>query len=146
LAVDLRSGAPRDSIRIEIAGDARADAFVTTTPSRSSASRALPTRPLASREDLEEFHRQLFLPLVWRATWKHGLSKEDAKDLVQEAFLLALVKLKVGDPRGWFIQVVDYLSTNYRRKTFRRAQLAARWGTGSRGQDGSQDLEVDDDA
>ncbi len=72
-----------------------------------------------SAEVLEAFHRDLFLPLVWRATWRHGLSKEDARDVVQEAFLLAVVKMRgEGNPRGWLFQVVDNLCANHQRKTF----------------------------
>jgi DNA-directed RNA polymerase specialized sigma24 family protein len=77
---------------------------------------------------LGEFYRRVFMPLVRRATWKHGLSKEDARDVVQEAFLLAMVKLRDdGNPRAWLAQVVDNLSKNHRRKTLRRKQLTAKW-------------------
>lgn len=83
--------------------------------------------------DLEVFYRQTFLPLVRRATWKYGLSKEDARDIVQDAFLLGIAKLdSAGNPRAWLIQVVDHLSINHQRKTARRAQLAARWGAEDR--------------
>lgn len=85
--------------------------------------------PSVSPAQLEAFHNQFFLPLVWRATWKHGLSKEDARDIVQEAFLLALVKLRSdGNARAWLIQVVDYLCSNSNRKARRRTALANRWG------------------
>ena len=84
---------------------------------------------LASAEALDAFYRDLFLPLVWRATWRHGLSKDDARDVVQEAFLLAVVKMSgQGNPRSWLFQVVDNLCANHQRKTFRRARLAAKWG------------------
>jgi DNA-directed RNA polymerase specialized sigma24 family protein len=72
----------------------------------------------------DEFYRRYFLPLVRRSSWKHGLDKEDARDVVQEAFMIALAKL---DPerntRAWLIQVVDHLSLNFQRKAFRRAKL-----------------------
>ena len=88
----------------------------------------VPSPKLASDEELERFHRAYYLPLVWRATWKHGLPKEDAKELVQEAFLLALEKLRSdGNPRAWLLRVVDLLATNHRRKLLRRALLLARW-------------------
>jgi len=78
--------------------------------------------------ELETFYRQLFLPLVRRATWRHGLSKEDARDVVQDAFLLAVVKLKTGgNAPVWLARVVDQLSANLRRKGARRARLEARW-------------------
>jgi DNA-directed RNA polymerase specialized sigma24 family protein len=82
--------------------------------------------------ELEAFYRDVFLPLVRRATWKHGLSKEDAADIVQDAFLLALGKLDSSrNPRAWLIQVVDHMALNHQRKAIRRARLALRWGIGS---------------
>ena len=76
--------------------------------------------------ELEGFYRKLFLPLVRRATWRHGLSKEDARDVVQDAFVLAVVKLKVGgNARAW--STVDNLATNFRRKGARRARLEQHW-------------------
>ena len=82
-----------------------------------------------SEADFEAFYRSIFLPLVRRATWRHGLSKEDARDVVQDAFVLAIAKMDVtGNPRAWLIQVVDHLSLNYQRKSLRRAQLATKWG------------------
>lgn len=84
-------------------------------------------------EDLEAFYRQVFLPLVRRVTWKHRLSREDARDIVQDAFVLALTRLDGrGNPKAWLIQVVDHLSINHRRKTIRRAGLRERWGDGVR--------------
>lgn len=85
-------------------------------------------RQLRLAAELEGFYRQLFLPLVRRATWKHGLSKEDARDVVQDAFLLAVVKLKAGgNAPVWLARVVDQLSVNFRRKGARHARLEARW-------------------
>ncbi len=85
-------------------------------------------RQLRLAAELEGFYRQLFLPLVRRATWKHGLSKEDARDIVQDAFVLAVVKLKVGgNARAWLASTVDNLAVNLRRKGARRARLEARW-------------------
>lgn len=102
-----------------------------TTSARGAAAGeglAVPRRIVAP-EALEEFHRRLFMPLVRRAAWKHGLSKEDARDVVQEAFLLAVVKLDPdGNPKSWLIGVVDHLSINLQRKTARRAKLATKWG------------------
>ena len=77
---------------------------------------------------LDDFYRRYFLPLVRRATWKHRLEKEDARDVVQEAFLIALVKLDPQrNPKAWLIQVVDHLSVNFQRKAIRRAKLVSRW-------------------
>lgn len=82
-----------------------------------------------SDPELEAFYRVVFLPLVRRATWKHGLSKEDASDIVQDAFLLALDRLdSAGNPKAWLVQVVDHLAHNLQRKVARRAQLSHRWG------------------
>lgn len=82
--------------------------------------------------ELEDFYRDVFLPLVRRATWKHGLSKEDAADVVQDAFLLALDKLDSSrNPKAWVTQVVDHLAMNFQRKIARRAQLTARWRPGA---------------
>lgn len=84
-----------------------------------------------SDAQFELFYRRVFLPLVRRATWKHRLSKEDARDLVQDAFVLALSKLDgAGNPNAWLVQVVDHLAINYRRKTLRRAALVQRWYPG----------------
>ena len=102
-----------------------------TAPRRPAlkARRTAPSAPGVSWAVLEEFHREYFLPLVWRATYKHGLSKEDAKDVVQDAFILAIAKLRTeGNPKAWLNQVVDHLSLNHQRKAKRRAGLAAQWG------------------
>jgi DNA-directed RNA polymerase specialized sigma24 family protein len=83
-----------------------------------------------SESELESFYRSVFLPLVRRATWKHGLSPEDASDIVQDAFILAIGKIdRSGHPKSWLIQVVDHLAMNHRRKTARRAQLTSKWAT-----------------
>jgi DNA-directed RNA polymerase specialized sigma24 family protein len=85
-------------------------------------------RQLRLAAELEGFYRQLFLPLVRRATWKHGLLKEDARDIVQDAFVLAVVKLKAGgNGPAWLANTVDNLAVNFRRKGARRARLEARW-------------------
>ena len=82
----------------------------------------------ASDRELEMFYASVFLPLVRRATWKYGLSKEDASDLVQDAFVLALRKMDLSrNPKAWLTQVVDHLAVNFQRKTARRAQLVNRW-------------------
>jgi DNA-directed RNA polymerase specialized sigma24 family protein len=84
--------------------------------------------PLVDSAQFDEFYRRYFLPLVRRATWKHRLEKEDARDVVQEAFLVALMKLDPGrNPKAWLIQVVDHLSLNFQRKVLRRAKLVSKW-------------------
>ena len=88
---------------------------------------ASPRVPM-SEDDMDAFYRQIFLPLVRRATWKHGLSKDDARDIVQDAFVLAIPRIdSAGNPKAWLIQVVDHLAMNYQRKISRRAQLTERW-------------------
>jgi DNA-directed RNA polymerase specialized sigma24 family protein len=76
----------------------------------------------------DEFYRKYFLPLVRRSAWKHGLDREDARDVVQEAFIVALAKLDPQrNPKAWLIQVVDHLSLNFRRKVIRRGKLISKW-------------------
>ena len=78
---------------------------------------------------LDELYRAFFVRLVRRATWRYGLSKEDAREVVHDAFVLALVKLRrEGNPRSWIYAVVDRLAANWRRKERRHANLLARWG------------------
>ncbi|MEX1244925.1 MAG: sigma-70 family RNA polymerase sigma factor [Thermoanaerobaculia bacterium] len=92
-----------------------------------------PLSGATSAEDLDTFYRSVFLPLVRRATWKHGLSKEDARDIVQDAFLLAIAKIDLADkPKAWLIQVVDHLAINHWRKNARRALLVAKWAPAGR--------------
>lgn len=99
------------------------------------ASGAIDNAPLvADPAQLDEFYRRYFLPLVRRATWKHRLEKEDARDVVQEAFLVALVKLDPRrNPKAWLIQVVDHLSVNFQRKLARRANLVSKWSPAEAG-------------
>ena len=80
---------------------------------------------------LEELYRAFFVRLVRRACWRYGLSKEDAREVVHDAFLLALVKLNAdGNPRAWIYGVVDRLAANWRRKATRRSRLLEEWGPG----------------
>jgi len=96
---------------------------------------ALAGTPLSSDPArFDEFYRRYFLPLVRRATWKHRLEKEDARDVVQEAFLVALMKLDPQrNPKAWLIQVVDHLSVNFQRKAVRRAKLVSKWSPADAG-------------
>ena len=90
--------------------------------------RPLPVSPEAYAPELEAFYRQFFLPLVRRAVRKQGLSMEDAGDIVQDAFILALGKLDPSkNPKAWLYQVVDHLAVNWHRKIHRRAELLAKW-------------------
>jgi DNA-directed RNA polymerase specialized sigma24 family protein len=84
--------------------------------------------------DLSQFYRTFFPPLVRRAVRKHGLSFEDAGDVVQDAFVLAVTKLDPSkNPKAWLYQVVDHLSVNHTRKRLRRAHLIEKWAPGERG-------------
>ena len=95
----------------------------------------------------EEFYRRFFLPLVRRATWKHHLEKEDARDVVQEAFLVALKKMDPSrNPKAWLIQVVDHLSVNFQRKVIRRARLVTRWSPAEAGLAAHGSLAEDSDS
>lgn len=102
---------------------------------KQTAAGTAPGSPLFSDPArFDEFYRQYFLPLVRRATWKHRLEKEDARDVVQDAFLVALVKLDPArNPKAWLIQVVDHLSMNFQRKVVRRAKLVTKWSPGDAG-------------
>jgi len=73
---------------------------------------------------LETLYGTLFAPLVRRATWRHRLSKSDATDVVQEAFLLALQKdFPEAHAGAWLTRVVDYLAISLKRKAARRGRL-----------------------
>jgi DNA-directed RNA polymerase specialized sigma24 family protein len=77
---------------------------------------------------LEDLYRAFFIRLVRRVCWRYGLSKDDAQEVVHDAFLLALVKLNVeGNPRAWLYSVVDRLAANWRRKAIRRSRLIEKW-------------------
>jgi DNA-directed RNA polymerase specialized sigma24 family protein len=81
--------------------------------------------------ELAAFYQEVFMPLVRRATWRHRLSKEDARDVVQDAFLVAIEKIDAaGNPKAWLIQVVDHLALNHQRKQIRRSKLLSKWSRG----------------
>src|SRR5262245_20641495 len=82
-----------------------------------------------SASELERLYRAFFVRLVRRARWRYGLSREDACEVVHDAFLLALVKLNAeGNPRAWLYGVVDRLAANWKRKAIRRSRLMEKWG------------------
>ena len=83
---------------------------------------------IVSEAEIEAFYREFFLPLVRRATRRHRLSAEDARDVVQEAFIVALAKMKAeGNAAAWLKQVVDFLAVNLKRRAARRAELTRKW-------------------
>jgi DNA-directed RNA polymerase specialized sigma24 family protein len=95
----------------------------------------------AAAAALDAIYRAFFVRLVRRVSWRFGLSKEDASEIVQEAFIVALVKLDtVGDPGPWLFKTVDQIAANWSRKAHRRARLMARWG-GDPGQEESAESE-----
>ena len=100
-----------------------------------------PASPQGYAPELEGFYRKFFLPLVRRAVRKQGMSMEDAGDIVQDAFILALGKLDVSkNPKAWLYQVVDHLAMNWQRKVHRRASLLAKWDSaGPTNREGSRD-------
>jgi DNA-directed RNA polymerase specialized sigma24 family protein len=101
---------------------------VTPRSGRSSARTRAAGGRLASAAEVEEFYRELFLPLLRRAIRRHGLSNEDARDIVQEAFLVALSKMGTqGNAVAWLKQVVDFMAVNFKRTAIRRAELMAHW-------------------
>jgi DNA-directed RNA polymerase specialized sigma24 family protein len=98
---------------------------------RRSGPRGGPPRPAAcvKRQEIEASYEELFGKLVRRARWKHGLDEEDARDMVQEAFLIAIVKMgEVRHLGAWLDGAVDNLAINLRRTGGRRAKLLAFWG------------------
>src|SRR5690242_3854829 len=96
-------------------------------PSRAGAG-SVQAGVLLDASEIEAFYRELFLPLVRRAIRRHGLSNEDARDVVQEAFVVALAKMEnEGNAAAWLKQVVDFLAVNLKRTASRRAGLLAKW-------------------
>jgi DNA-directed RNA polymerase specialized sigma24 family protein len=77
---------------------------------------------------LSSFYEEFFLPLVRHVVRRFGLAREDAVDVVQDAFVIAIDKLDTSrSPRAWMYQVVDRVALNHRRKLQRRAQLLVQW-------------------
>lgn len=117
------------------------------TVKREGLAREPPAGPalLSDPVQFEGYYRRYFLPLVRRATWKYHLEKEDARDVVQEAFVVALAKLDPKrNPKAWLIQVVDHLSSNFQRKVARRARLVSRWSRYDAGHVGEMELNRND--
>lgn len=87
-----------------------------------------PLRRSIPAAEFEEIYLRLFMPLVRRVAKKHDLSKEDARDVVQDAFALGFVKLRAdGNPRSWLISAVDHLAVNLKRTAARREDLMSKW-------------------
>jgi RNA polymerase sigma factor (sigma-70 family) len=89
-----------------------------------------PRRPLAP-EELDDFYRRYYRGLLRHVTLRCRISKEDAADIVQETFLLAMEKEwdpDMGSPRAWLVEVAERKAANFRRTRRRRADLLERWG------------------
>ncbi|SRR6266496_626608 len=96
--------------------------------------------------EIEAFFHEFFRPLVRRAVRRHRLSTDDARDVVQEAFVVALTKMgPEGNAAAWLKQVVDFLAINLNRTRARRAELLRRWVASSSTMQRSMSLGMEDD-
>ena len=83
---------------------------------------------VATAAQIEAFYHEFYRPLIRRAIRRHDLSLEDARDVVHQAFVVALEKMESeGNAQAWLRQVVDFLAINMKRTSQRRATLLARW-------------------
>ena len=90
---------------------------------------------VATAAQIEAFYHEFYRPLVRRAIRRHDLSMEDARDVVHQAFVVALEKMGAeGNAQAWLRQVVDFLAINLKRTSQRRASLLARWQPSDAGQ------------
>ena len=82
--------------------------------------------------ELEALYRE-HDTLVRRVEWKHRLPTEDAEDLAQKAFMLAIEKKigSEGNAAAWLIRTVDFLAVRHVSKLVRRARLRAHWVGGA---------------
>ena len=102
--------------------------------------------PAAGDTEIEAFFHEFFCPLVRRAVRRHGLSIEDARDVVQEAFVVALTKMgSEGNAAAWLKQVVDFLAINFNRTRLRRAELLRHWMASSCKRQRSMTLGLEDE-
>ena len=105
-----------------------------------------PAAPVADAAEIEAFFHEFFRPLVRRAVRRHRLSTEDACDVVQEAFVVALTKMgPEGNAAAWLKQVVDFLAINLNRTRLRRAELLRYWVASSSTTQRSMSLGMEDD-
>lgn len=88
---------------------------------------------LATAAQIEAFYHEFYRPLVRRAIRRHTLPMEDARDVVHQAFVIALEKMEpTGNAEAWLRKVVDFLAVNLKRTSLRRASLLARWHPGEK--------------
>lgn len=92
-------------------------------------SRLSRSRVRLKETEFDAIYRAFYVCLVRRVSWRYGLSKDDAREIVHDAFLLALARMDpTGNPRAWLYGVVDRLALNWRRKQERRARLMSVFG------------------
>jgi len=66
------------------------------------------------------------------AVGRHSLRRDDARDVVQQAFVVLILKFgTVREPAPWLKGVVDGIVVNRVRTAGRRARALAEWGPGS---------------
>ena len=76
----------------------------------------------------DRVYRAFFVRLVHHAMRRFRISEEDCRDVVQDAFLVALAKVDTEQNfTYWLFRTVDNLGSNWRRKVARRAVLTAKW-------------------
>jgi DNA-directed RNA polymerase specialized sigma24 family protein len=76
----------------------------------------------------DRIYRAFFVRLVHHAMRRFRISEEDCRDVVQDAFLVALAKVDTErNLTCWLFRTVDNLGSNWKRKVARRARLTAEW-------------------
>src|SRR5260370_37713524 len=72
----------------------------------------------ASDAAFDSIYRAFFLRLMRRVISRYGLRQEDAVEVVQDAFVVALAKMDTaGEPGPWLYKTVDNPALNLQRKT-----------------------------
>ncbi|MGH9365331.1 MAG: RNA polymerase sigma factor [Thermoanaerobaculia bacterium] len=80
------------------------------------------------RRRVAHLYEELYGPLVRQAGWNRRVSLEDAEDIAQDSFVLALGKMgSKGNAAAWLARVVDHLAANVVRTRGRRAEILQRW-------------------
>ncbi|MGH9400017.1 MAG: RNA polymerase sigma factor [Thermoanaerobaculia bacterium] len=91
-----------------------------------------PDLPTELSPEVEALYRQLFEMLVRYARCRHRLQSEDARDVVQDAFIVLIDKIEsVRNAPAWLRGVVDGIAINRVRTRQRRADALVRWGPGT---------------
>lgn len=96
---------------------------------RARHKRPRPAARHVSLERIEALYKELSGLLMRYASWRHGLSREDSGDMVQQVFVIALEKMESEkNAKTWLIRVLDGLAANQHRTAARRSALLERWG------------------